>query len=310
MRSRFSLRSILLGVALVVPLIGAHSAMGADACADPHDSFETACIVGGGDGGLQLIRSAITSSAGRNYYAITATQLGSQISVWLEDLPLDYDLDLVTEAGDIVNQSAAEGVLPEFLTQPELGPGQYFVVVKSYAGVGFDPDLTYSLYIQLVTPEPPAPEPTAIPLPTAIPAPTATPTPSVQTFTIFFAIDSSGNPSGYVRDPSGVVKNLAIGSTTDVVVRFGQRLVFETTAENFSMLFDCGPASPAVQPCNFNASNRGQLPAEIVVRNRDSGGGFIGITGPNRYGGDRPGFPGQKYVNDPKVSIFVNPNPR
>jgi hypothetical protein len=309
MRSRPFWRSILLGVALLVPLAGANRALSADACADPHDTLETACLVGDGGGQLQLIRASITSSGGRNFYAIQAAQPGTKISVWLEDLPVDYDLDLLAENGGNVNQSAAEELAPEFLEQPELAAGWYYAMVKSYPGVGFDPNAQYSLYIQVFTPEPPAPPPTAI-VPTAIPVATVTPTPSAQTFTIFFSIDGSGNPSGYVRDPSGGVKNLAIGQTTEVVVRFGQRLVFETPSDSFSMLFDCGPSDPAVQPCNFNASNRGQLPAEIVVRNRNSGGGFIGISGPNRYGGDRPGFSGQKYVNDPKVTIFVNPNPK
>lgn len=311
MRSRSSLRSILLGVGFALGLIGTNGVMGAaDGCSEPHDSIETACSIGGD--GMQLVRSAITSLGGRNVYAIKVAQPGSQLSVWLEDLPFDYDLDLVTENGDIVDQSAAEGLLPEALRQSDLGSGEYFVIVKSYAGLGFDAGRTYALYVQLVAPEVPVlPEPTAIPLPTAIPVPSVTPTPRIPTFTIFFSLDpSTGWPSGYVRDPNGVVRNFGTGNTTDVVVRFGDRIVLEAGADRFSMLFDCGPSNPSVTPCNFNASSKGELPAEIRVINRDPVGGFISISSPNHYGGDRPGFPGQKYVTDPKTTIFVNPNPR
>ena len=151
--------------------------------------------------------------------------------------------------------------------------------------------------------------PTAVPTPAATPTPAPSPTPNVPTVYITWSIDpSTGAPSGYWRDQSGIVVNFGSGQSFTIVVRFGDQIVLEPSADQFSLLFDCGPSNPAVQPCNFNAGDRGGLPLLKVV-NRDPVGGYITISGPNRFGGTRPDSP-TRYVNDPKVTLFINPNPR
>lgn len=155
----------------------------------------------------------------------------------------------------------------------------------------------------------PTPVPTATPIPSPTPPPSATPTPNVPTVYLSWSIDpSTGAPSGYWRDQNGVTVNFGSGQSYTIIVRFGDQIVMDPIADQFSLLFDCGPSNPAVQPCNFNSSYRGELPLLKVV-NRDPIGGYITISGPNRYGSTRPDNP-SRYVNDPKVSLFINPNPR
>jgi hypothetical protein len=145
---------------------------------------------------------------------------------------------------------------------------------------------------------------TPTPVPTAVPV---TPTPNVPTVYLTWSIDGSGNPVGYWRDQNGVVSNFGVGNYT-IIVRYGDQIVLDPTADQFSFLFDCGPSNPAVQPCNFNSSAKGSTPVLKVV-NRDPIGGFITISKPNNFGGQRPDN-SSRYVNDPKVTIFINPNPR
>ncbi|MSQ23762.1 MAG: hypothetical protein EXR58_04295 [Chloroflexi bacterium] len=151
--------------------------------------------------------------------------------------------------------------------------------------------------------------PTFTPFATAIPSPSATATPNVPTVYITWSIDpSTGAPSGYWRDQNGVVVNFSGGQSFTIVVRFRDQIVLDPSADQFSLLFDCGPSNPSITPCNFNASFKGSLPLLTVI-NRDPIGGFLSISGPNRYGGQRPDN-ASRYVNDPKVTLFLNPNPK
>ena len=90
--------------------------------------------------------------------------------------------------------------------------------------------------------------------------------------------------------------------------RTNDQIILDPVSNDFSLLFDCGPANPAISPCNFNASTKGALPTLRVI-NREQAGGFLTISKPNNYGGTRPDNPA-RYVNDPKVTLFLNPNPR
>ena len=123
---------------------------------------------------------------------------------------------------------------------------------------------------------------------------------------MFFSIDANGRPSGYVFDKEGRQilpggGGLTISGPALKPVP-GDRIYLRTDAPRFALLWDCGTEGDSYSPCDFVADSPANLPGEIVVNVRDRLG-FLNVSGPDNWAGDRPNFPGQRYPADPILRI-------
>ena len=137
----------------------------------------------------------------------------------------------------------------------------------------------------------------------------ANPTPTPPTFspvagahTIFFTI-RNGSPWGYVTDKQGKRWDLPDYLTIGTIhTEPGDRIVLQTDAPSFSLLFDCGLSPNAYSPCDFTADSPANLPREIQVL-RGSVSGYFNISRGGNWGAVRSGFPSQRYPADPVLRI-------
>jgi hypothetical protein len=118
--------------------------------------------------------------------------------------------------------------------------------------------------------------------------------------TAFFTIQN-GNPYGWVYDKQGVKHTPEFMSITGIQVAAGDRIVLQTDAPRFSLLFDCGLSPQSFSPCDFAADSPGNLPAEIRVNEGDSA--YLNISGPDNWAGPRSGHEPQRYPADPVLRI-------
>ena len=136
-------------------------------------------------------------------------------------------------------------------------------------------------------------------------SPPATPlafTPVAGAHTVFFTI-RNGSPWGYVTDKNGKRWDLP-GYLTIATIHTepGDRIVLQTDAPSFSLLFDCSLSPDAYSPCDFSADSPANLPREIKVL-RGSVSGYFNISRGGNWGAVRPGFPSQRYPADPILRI-------
>ncbi len=149
---------------------------------------------------------------------------------------------------------------------------------------------------------------TPVPAPSFVPvAPAATATPSAPTpvpgaITVYFTIQN-GNPWGYVTDKQGTRYSTgAYPTISGIHTEPGDRIVLQTNAPGFVLLFDCGTTPEAYSPCDFTADSPANLPKEIRV-NRGSVSAYLNISRGGNWGDPRPNFPGQRYPADPVLRI-------
>ena len=151
--------------------------------------------------------------------------------------------------------------------------------------------------------EPPAPEPQPQSQPAVQPVPGA--------YTVFFSIGADGRPWGYVFDKEGRQFTSQGGALTisgpQLKPEPGDRIYIKTDAPRFSFLFDCGTEVDSYSPCDFMADSPAGLPAEIVANHRNRSG-YLNISGPDNWAGERNNFPGQRYPAEPVLRIVFGSN--
>ena len=128
------------------------------------------------------------------------------------------------------------------------------------------------------------------------------PASATNTITVFFTIQN-GSPTGYVIDKQGT-KHTPPGYLTisGIPIAAGDRILIQTDAARFSLLFDCGVNSDSFSPCDFSADSPTKLPSEIRV-NKNGRLGWFNISRADNWAGPRPGFEPQRYPADPILRI-------
>jgi hypothetical protein len=118
---------------------------------------------------------------------------------------------------------------------------------------------------------------------------------------VFFTIQN-GNPTGWVYDKQGVKHTPEYSTIAGIHVSPGDRIVLQTDAPRFSLLFDCSTTPGTFDPCDFSADSTANLPGEI--RAVKSGmNGYLNISRADNWAGYRPGFEPQRYPADPVLRI-------
>ena len=125
---------------------------------------------------------------------------------------------------------------------------------------------------------------------------------ATNTITVFFTIQNS-SPTGYVIDKQGN-KHSPPGylTITGIPIAAGDRILIQTDAARFSLLFDCGVNPDSFSPCDFSADTPAKLPSEIRV-NKSGRLGWFNISRADNWAGLRAGFEPQRYPADPILRI-------
>ena len=145
------------------------------------------------------------------------------------------------------------------------------------------------------TPLPPLPTPSA-----------TTMQPVAGAITVFFTITPAGSPWGYVTDKQGNrhAPENGILTVSGISTSPGDRIVLQTDAARFSLLFDCSTSPQSFSPCDFSADSPANLPAELRV-NQAGQTGYLNISKPDNWAGYRSGFAPQRYPADPVLRIVL-----
>lgn len=144
------------------------------------------------------------------------------------------------------------------------------------------------------------------PVPFPLPTPTkAAIKPVSGAITVFFTINSAGRPWGQVVDKQGNEYHtegdmLTIGS---IKVKPGDRIVLQTDATRFSLLFDCGLSPQSFSPCDFAADTLHGLSPFAVIQVNEGDSAYLNISGPDNWAGTRSGHEPQRYPADPVLRI-------
>jgi len=125
--------------------------------------------------------------------------------------------------------------------------------------------------------------------------------------TVFFTLDATGRPSGFVVDKLGNYYYPEGGflALLGPMAAAGDRIVLQTNSPRFALLWDCGLQPNSFSPCDFVADSLISLPPQIMA----NGGGspVINISGPDNWGQPRPRFEAtQRYPAEPVLRILLN----
>ncbi len=93
--------------------------------------------------------AGIGSSTDKDYYKFTINTV-SNIVVTLQNLPKDYDLQLLNSSGTVLGRSSYGGTSNETITLNNLAAGTYYVYVYGYSG-NFDLSTCYALRVSSTT---------------------------------------------------------------------------------------------------------------------------------------------------------------
>lgn len=96
--------------------------------------------------------------------------------------------------------------------------------------------------------------------------------------------------------------NPAYLSIDTLNVAAGDRIVLQTNAPRFVLLFDCGTWPGAYSPCDFTADTPGNLPGEVRV-NDPGGSAILDISRADNWGDVRADHAPQRYPADPVLRI-------
>lgn len=133
------------------------------------------------------------------------------------------------------------------------------------------------------------------------------PPPQVQppnTITVWFTIQN-GSPAGYVIDKQGARhEGTPSAAISGIALAAGDRIVLQTDATRFSLMFDCSTEPQAFSPCDFTADTPTGLPGEIHV-NKNGALGFLNLSRADNWGDLRPGHDPQRYPADPVLRIVL-----
>lgn len=125
-----------------------------------------------------------------------------------------------------------------------------------------------------------------------------------NTITVFFSIQN-GAPAGYVIDKQGVRHDGSVqAAISGISIAPGDRIVLQTDAPRFSLMFDCSTEPQAFSPCDFSADSPTGLPGEIRVK-RNGALAFINLSRADNWGDLRPGHEPQRYPADPVLRIVL-----
>jgi hypothetical protein len=123
------------------------SAVWADACPEPNDGPESACVLAVD----APVFGEISAQQDLDVYRFDALAPGT-VRVDLSNLPADYDLYLVDSSGEVLGSSVQESTAPERLEVALQQPGAYFVYVTVDPSRTFEPGASYLLQLGLVAP--------------------------------------------------------------------------------------------------------------------------------------------------------------
>jgi hypothetical protein len=120
--------------------------------------------------------------------------------------------------------------------------------------------------------------------------------------TVFFTI-RDGNPDGWVYDKQGVKHTPKSRTIADIKVTPGDRIVLQTDASRFSLLFDCGLSPQSFSPCDFAADSMHSLSPFAEIRVNEGDSAYLNISRPDNWAGPRSGHEPQRYPADPVLRI-------
>ena len=98
------------------------------------------------------LRNTLAGPGAASVCGLDVREPGTRVQLDLIDLPADYDLYLVDEAGNVVDQSVHEGTTPESLDLTLASAGAFFVYVVADPGRNVAATAPYTLRFSLTAP--------------------------------------------------------------------------------------------------------------------------------------------------------------